>query len=295
MPEVSIIIPVYNAREYIGRCLDSILNQTFKEWEAICVDDGSIDSSLWILEDYASKDSRIKVVTQANAGVSAARNTAIETACGKYICFVDSDDFLHPQTLELALEVAVKENADLVGYTYDRAFRTWLQVRHFLGLSDGHRNGFRKYDSRNMKYRVTDDIFGYVTEYSDGKIEADSKKWALKHCQPWRCLYRTSRVGHLRFPLGIIYEDFPWWGEVLLNVRRAVILNLPLYFYYPNKGSYVSSARQKYRMESLRKAIELAAEPYRNATERQKSVWEEKFLTPFRSKLEKKIRKYGDG
>lgn len=293
MPKVSIIIPVYNAREYIGRCLDSLLGQTLTEWEAICVDDGSIDSSPWILDDYASKDSRIKVITQANAGVSAARNTALGAVSGDFVCFVDSDDFLHPQTLELACSFALKENADLVAYTYDRSYRTGLGIRHFLGMGDGKPREYRKYDSRKIDYRVTDDIFGYVTEYSDGKIEADSRKWAVKHCQPWRCLYRSSRVAHLRFPQGIIYEDFPWWGEVLLNVRRAVILNLPLYFYYPNKGSYILSSKQGFRIESLKKALEIACVPYENATERQKRVWEEKFVIPFRKKLEKKIRKYG--
>ncbi|MGN0189245.1 MAG: glycosyltransferase family 2 protein, partial [Candidatus Cryptobacteroides sp.] len=280
MPAVSIIIPVYNAREYIVRCLESIINQTFKDWEAICVDDGSIDSSPWILDDYASRDPRIKVITQPNAGVSAARNTALEAACGDYVCFVDSDDFLHPQTLELALFAAGKENGDLVAYTYDRSFRTRLRIRHIFGMGDGKQRQFRKYVFENIEYKVTDDIFGYVTEYSDGKIEADSKKWAVKHCQPWRCLYRSSCVRHLRFRQGIIYEDFPWWGEVLLNVRRAVILNLPLYFYYPNKGSYISSSKQKYRIESLRKALEVAQAAYRNATERQKSVWERNFMTP---------------
>lgn len=295
MPKVSVIIPVYNAREFIGRCLDSLLDQTFTEWEAICVDDGSIDSSPWILDDYASKDPRIKVITQPNAGVSAARNTALGAVSGDFVCFVDSDDFLHPQALELACSAAVEENADLVAYTYDRSYRTGLGIRHFLGMGDGKRRGFRKYDPGNMDYRVTDDIFGYVTEYSDGKIGADSRKWAVKHCQPWRCLYRTSRVGHLRFPLGIIYEDFPWWGEVLLNVRRAVILNLPLYFYYPNKGSYILSSRQGFRIESLKKALEIAGVPYANATQRQKAVWEEKFMVPFRRKLEKKLRKYADG
>ena len=99
MPKFSIIIPVYNVAPYLRECLDSVLAQTFTDWEAICVDDGSTDGSGAILDEYAAKDSHFRVVHQANAGVSAARNAALDVACGEWVWFVDGDDMIHPGSL----------------------------------------------------------------------------------------------------------------------------------------------------------------------------------------------------
>ena len=93
-PCISIIVPVYNAREYLYRCIDSIIAQTLQSWELLLIDDGSTDESGDICDDYAEKDKRIRVVHQQNAGVSAARNTGLAVARGKYIGFVDSDDWI---------------------------------------------------------------------------------------------------------------------------------------------------------------------------------------------------------
>lgn len=112
---ISVIIPVYNAEKYLKTCLDSLINQTYKNWEAICVDDGSTDHSIDILNFYQKKDSRIKVYTQENAGPAAARNKALEHASGEYISFVDADDFLVENAFEILTEVATeKENWDLI-------------------------------------------------------------------------------------------------------------------------------------------------------------------------------------
>ena len=109
-------------------------------------------------------------------------------------------------------------------------------------------------------------------------------------------MYRAEQIKDIEFIKGIIYEDFPWWGEVLLNTRKATIINLPLYLYYPNKGSYIASAKQHFRIKSLKTAIAAAEKLYADkANERQRQIWEQKFLVPFRHKLEKKIKKYGEG
>ena len=100
MPKISIIIPVYKVEEYLPACLDSVLAQTFTDWEAICVNDGSPDNCGAILAEYAQKDSRIKVISQENQGVSVARNKALENAQGEYISFLDSDDELAPTFLQ---------------------------------------------------------------------------------------------------------------------------------------------------------------------------------------------------
>jgi glycosyltransferase involved in cell wall biosynthesis len=101
MSRITIVIPVYNVELYLRECLDSVLNQTFTDWEAICVNDGSVDGSAAILEEYAAKDYRLKVVTQANAGLSAARNTGLRRAQGDYVLFLDSDDWLEADALKV--------------------------------------------------------------------------------------------------------------------------------------------------------------------------------------------------
>lgn len=105
MPKFSIIIPVYNVAPYLRECLDSVLAQTYTDWEAICVDDGSTDGSGAILDEYALKDNRFKVLHQKNQGVSAARNVALDAASGEYLVFVDSDDFMDDDYLEYLFEL----------------------------------------------------------------------------------------------------------------------------------------------------------------------------------------------
>ena len=115
MPKISIIIPVYKVEKYLRRCLDSVLNQTFTDWEAICVNDCSPDNSGAILNEYAARDKRIKVINhKENSGLSASRNTAIEHATGDYVMYLDSDDFIHPQTMEIAYYLAQRDDSDIV-------------------------------------------------------------------------------------------------------------------------------------------------------------------------------------
>ena len=115
MPEISIIIPVYNAEKYIARCLDALIQQTFKDIEIICIDDGSSDSSPQILDDYANKDSRIRIIHQPNAGAGPARNKGLDAAAGKYIMFCDSDDWYEPTMCEFMRDTIEKYNVALVG------------------------------------------------------------------------------------------------------------------------------------------------------------------------------------
>ena len=111
--KISVIIPVYNVEKYLQKCLESIVNQTFCDWELIAVNDGSSDKNSDILRQYAEYDTRIKVINQQNSGVSAARNAGLDVAKGDFVCFIDSDDYVHPQMLELLLNAAEKENADV--------------------------------------------------------------------------------------------------------------------------------------------------------------------------------------
>ena len=114
VPKVSIIVPVYNMEKYLDKCIDSITNQTLKEIEIICVNDGSKDGSLDILKEHQKNDPRIKIIDKKNAGVSAARNDGITVATGEYIEFVDSDDYIDKETCEISYECAKKSDADII-------------------------------------------------------------------------------------------------------------------------------------------------------------------------------------
>ncbi len=114
--KISVIIPVYNTEKYLDECLDSVENQTLKEIEILCVNDGSKDNSLEVLQKHAEKDDRIKIINQENAGVSAARNTGIKAAQGKYISFFDSDDIILPYFLEKAYDDLTKNNVDVAAF-----------------------------------------------------------------------------------------------------------------------------------------------------------------------------------
>lgn len=283
---ISVVVPIYNVEMYLPRALDSILTQTYQDWEAILVDDGSTDKSGSIADEYAQIDGRFNVIHKENGGLSDARNVGMEHVTGEYLLFLDSDDFLHPQLMELCMQAVLRDNSDLVAFTYDRVYRTKNLILHFLHLPES-KPCFRSY--KNPPYRITDNIFDYATEWSHPQnIDA---RWAIKHCQVWRCLYKTDTVRNISFIKGINYEDFPWWSEVLLHINRCTILNLPLYFYYPNPRSYILSKANTHKIENLRKAIETSKLIYANVTEDKRQAWERNFMTPFVEKLRKKTKK----
>lgn len=288
--KISVVIPVYKAEKFIGRCLDSLIAQSFTDWEAVCVDDGSPDHSGEILDRYAASDSRIRVIHNENGGVSKARNCALEAITGDYVLFVDADDFLHPQTMEITSTRAEADGSDIVAFTYDRLYHTRLTIRQALHLPDPGHIRFAKYSVPRVEALVTDDIFRYATEYSHPKDLDFDKKWLVKHCQPWRCLYRRETVQPLRFIEGIIYEDFPWWGEVLRRTSKATILKLPLYYYYPSFSSYIHRSSQEYRISSLITALAKAGSLFSDvpSSDPRAQAWEANFLVPFRDKLRKK-------
>lgn len=122
MKSVSVIIPVYNVENYLPKCLDSVIGQTYTSLEIICVNDGSPDNSADILDAYAKKDGRIRIVNQKNRGLSGARNTGITYATGDYIVFIDSDDWMDTDAIEQAVVVAEKNNSDVVMWGYTREF-----------------------------------------------------------------------------------------------------------------------------------------------------------------------------
>ena len=246
MPEISVIVPVYNVEKYLRRCLDSLLAQTFTDWHAICVNDGSVDKSGEILAEYAQRDSRFTVVNIPNSGPACARNVGIERAQGKYVMCVDGDDFIHPQTMEIAHFLAVRDGSDIVSFTYDRSYRPYLMVRYKLGLGIENIEPLgirRRYRPAAVRTLVTDDIFAYATEQTHNAFNP-KRRWLIKHTQVWKNLYRRDLIADVKFIDGILYEDFPWWSAVMLKNPRVTIAPLPLYYYVPNFGGIFLSAGQ---------------------------------------------------
>lgn len=138
-PIVSVVIPCYNVGKYLNQCLDSVLSQTLKNIEILCVDDGSSDDTLKILEEYQKKDHRLKVITQKNAGAGAARNCGLKEAKGKYVSFLDSDDFFEPEMLQEAYESAEQYQADFVVFNsnqYHMDKETYVEVPWVLRMQD---------------------------------------------------------------------------------------------------------------------------------------------------------------
>lgn len=134
MPLISIIIPAYNIENYIAKCLDSLLNQTYKNLDIIVVDDGSSDNTGKIIDDYVSKYDNIKVIHKKNAGVSAARNTGIEVARGDYIGFVDGDDTVDKEMFEVLIENAIKYDADISHCGYKMVFPSRIDYYYNTGI-----------------------------------------------------------------------------------------------------------------------------------------------------------------
>jgi len=292
-PKISIVIPMYNVEKYLRRCLDSVKNQTFTEWQVVCVDDGSPDNSGKIAEEYAKHDNRFIVVHKENGGLSDARNVGLLHAKGEYIMFLDSDDFIHPQTMEIAYFFAQRDKSDIVSYTYDRFYRPQLMARHKLGLNTDNVVPFgirHRYKVEKICSCVTDDVFEYATERAHNMFNK-KRRWLIKHCQVWKNMYRRKLIENVPFIKGILFEDFPWWSEIMLQNPRVSIINLPLYYYIPNFGGIVLSAKQLRIMQSLCAGISHAYSLYKkSATDYQMKKWQEQFMWLFVNWAFRKIR-----
>lgn len=199
MPKITIIVPVYKVEKYLRRCLDSIVNQTFTDWECILIDDGSPDDSGKICDDYFQKDTRFRVFHQENQGVSAARNKGLNEARGEWIGFVDSDDWIEKDMYEIAYKKVVEENADLVQWNYI-------------------------IEKKNLSIKTTkpDKIFS---------LEDANIYWFSSNCNK---LIRSKIVmeNDIRFPVGIkIGEDKVFGFLAYVMSKKCVHLSKHLYHY----------------------------------------------------------------
>lgn len=275
MRTVSIIIPIYNAEKYLGRCLDSLLSQTFCDWEALCVNDGSTDSSKEIILDYAAKDARFRLIDKPNGGVADARNAGLDVADGEYLMFVDPDDFIHPQTLEIAVALSRRDLTDIVCWTYDRDYRSAVLSSRQDGktlaepLPETLR---RRYEMGDVESTVTHDMVSHLTEME----KPMGVQWPIRHFYLWQFLFRSKKVSGLRFIKELtIYEDFPWLSELQLRNHPSVtITQLPLYYYYPNTSSIdMSTGAGSVRARCLMKGLLHCCHHYNESDPLKREVW----------------------
>ena len=230
MPKVSVIVPVYNVAEYVEGCLNSLIAQTEKDIEIICVDDGSTDSSGQIVEEMARKDKRIKVIHQKNGGLSAARNTGLDKATGEYVSFCDSDDYLHPEFFEKFVKVMNETKADIV-------------CGQLVPTHQKYPVAFEPLDEKKVRLTVI-----------DNPLETFLKKSIIAMSVCMR-LYRRTAIQKLRFMEGIYFEDVPFTTILMNQVQRVVVTNYKIYYYYSNPHSIMRTSFNEEKVKSYIRLI----------------------------------------
>ena len=245
--KVSIIVPVYNAEKTIGRCVDSILNQDFPEFELLLIDDGSKDESGKICDTYAAKDKRVRVIHKENSGVSATRNLALGEAKGEYLQFLDADDWITPNATRLMLESMEQNQCDMV-------------------ISD-----FYRVIGERLAHKGSIDEDGVLTteEFANLMMEnpADFYYGVL-----WNKLYRKDIIEkyQLRMNPKISWcEDFMFNLEYIRHCEKIYALQVPIYYYVKTKGSLVSQSM------SLKKTIKMKRMVFEYYTDFYKEVLSE--------------------
>lgn len=227
MPTITVIVPVYNVEPYLRQCIDSILAQTYRDFELILVDDGSPDNCGAICDEYARRDSRIRVIHQENGGLSAARNAGIDSATGEYIAFVDSDDVILGTYLEKLLNVALAQQAD-------------ISVCGMITFADGTTPNLVSCQDTSVDMMSGRDACMSIYRM-DGRVPI----------MAWGKLYRASLFNGIRYPAGRIHEDDATTPRVLYNAGRVAITSAQLYLYRQRAGSIMGRSFSAKRFEIM--------------------------------------------
>lgn len=235
-PTVSVITPVYNVEMYLDTCIKSILRQSFSDFELILIDDGSTDNSLSICSAYANKDRRIHVLTQTNHGQAFARNRGIDYSHGDYLAFVDSDDYIHPQYLEILVSNLKKHQANIAICSFIKGDKRNYKWEHFCCDDES----CCKYNGKS-----------FLRE----SIEKNSNKiWVL-----WDKLFRKDCFKQIRLPENRIYEDNAVVYKLLYSANYVVDVDLSLYYYYENSNGTTELASPDKKLDWLLVLDEMAA------------------------------------
>jgi len=230
--KLSVIIPVHNAEAYLAECLHSVINQTFKDIEIILVNDGSTDSSFNIMQTFANEDDRIKIIYQPNKGVSAARNTGLRVATGEYVLFVDSDDMIMPNSVEILFYKANETDSDLllgnaVHYIPDAPLSIVYKRNEGINSQSGMKGDDCYIKLMKVKNAFPSSVFLYFVKR---KLIIENK---------------------LLFKEGIIHENELWCINTMLNATRVTIFDFNYYYYRKHNVSLMDSDNIKFRILSL--------------------------------------------
>lgn len=213
MPEISVVVPVYKVREYLKRCVDSILTQTYTSFDLILIDDGSPDDCGEICDQYQKTDNRVHVIHQENQGLAEARNIGIEWALknsdSKWITFIDSDDWLHKDYLKLLYETAI-------AYSVDLTICNCIKTSEFSIEEQSA--------SKDVKIFSPED-FWYFRQYGGA----------------WAKLYKKSHFENIRYPKGLLYEDIFVTYRLIFMQSKVAYIESPLYFYFLRDDSITKS------------------------------------------------------
>ena len=232
-PTVSIIVPVYNAQSYLKRCVDSILNQEYRDFELLLADDGSTDNSGKICDEYAKKDERVRVIHKKNTGVSDSRNICMEQAMGDYLQFLDSDDWITPDATRLLVRTAQEHGCDMVIADFYRV--AGERVSH-KGDIDEDGVLSREEFAACMMENPADFYYGVV----------------------WNKFYRRDIIEkyHLRMDTDISWcEDFMFNLEYIRHAKVFYALNTPIYYYVKTKGSLVSQGNSITKTVKMKRMV----------------------------------------
>lgn len=231
---ISIIIPAYNIKAYIGRCLDGLLNQTYKRLEIIVVSDGSTDGTNDVIKEYAQRDERIKYVFKENTGVSDTRNVGLDIATGDYIGFIDGDDYMEPNMFEILLSNALKYDADISHCGYQMVFPS--RVEYYYGTDK-----LCEFD----QYQGLEAI-----------IKADLVEPGI-----WNKLYKREIVEQIRFDTRLVEnEDFLYNVQAFKECKKSVFVDKPLYHYILRTNSACTSSFNIKKTDNQILVMEIVAE-----------------------------------
>ena len=219
MALLSIVVPVYDVEQYLPRCIDSILKQSFTDFELILVNDGSTDNCPIICDEYADKDDRIKVIHKENGGLSDARNTGINKARGKYISFIDSDDFIVENAYEVLISQAEKKSLDIV---------TGAAIEYYAENNQ---------KPKGIKRSFTNEVMSGIDFLTKSYMEK-----AMLHCVQYS-VYRFDIIkdNNLYFKKGILHEDNLWTPQVFLKAERVMYYDIDFYMHFQREGSITKS------------------------------------------------------
>lgn len=235
IPKISVIIPVYNVEQFLPRCVDSVINQTYKNLEIILVDDGSLDGSSILCDNYAKSDNRIKVVHKLNGGLSSARNVGLVVASGEYIGFLDSDDWIDHDTLEYCYNLLVSNKANVV--QFDLEMVSDIDIKIFQP---------KEYVKIFEKKSILEYYLDSSTRNSGG----------YSVC---RCLFDAKLAKKYQFREGKINEDIDYKYKVLRDCTRFVNTNQKKYYYWQGNES-LSKGGLKRKDFDLRDSAEVLYE-----------------------------------